>query len=1055
MIRVFLVFTVFTFSLIVNTGAQNHIRFNHLTVEDGLSQSAVTCIFQDKNGFMWFGTQDGLNRYDGYNFKVYKNDPEDSSSLSDNFIFSIYENNSGTLFIETQSGNLHRYNPFKESFTIISPDSINLHKTAMSSVLAVYYDKSNIKWTGGLSQETGLIMENKETGEVKTYKNDPNNKTSLSSNKVYSIFRDSKNYLWIGTFNGLNKLDEETGKFLHFKNNPNDPNSISDNFVWPIFEDSRGVLWVGTVRGGLCKFDLQNNSFINYKNDPANPTSLNDNYIFSIYEDRSGVIWIGTNTGGINYFHPSSQAFEHYVSDAENKNSLSDNDVIAAYVDADGVYWLGTRNAGLDKFDYMRKEFKNYSHDPANSNSLISNSVQSIYEDKSGILWLGSFSSGLDAFDPRSETFTHYTHNPSDSNSLTDNRIYSLVEDEEGNIWIGTYGGGLNKLNPKTGRMSNFQFDENDSTSISSNATWSMAKDQSGKLWIGTGMFGGGVNIFDPDIQKFTNFKNDPNDSTSIGDNNIIRVFNDSKGNMWLGTTQGLSRYNLESNTFKNYREKDGLTNDFIYGILEDDDGNLWISTNNGLSKFNPEDELFVNYYYQDGLQGNEFNQNAYAKDYKTGRLLFGGPNGFNVFHPDNLAENDYLPPIVFTDYLRYNTDDEEGKPILEKGISERDSIFLTYKDNIVTIEFAALSYYNNLENQYKYKLEGFNENWIQLGNNRSVTFTNLSSGDYSLRVIGSNNDGLWNEKGASLFIDVAPPWWRTNVAYTIYGIVFIGILLGIRKFENDRKEQKAHIRETELRMKATEAEKRAIEIESERITKELEEARDLQLSMLPKELPELPNLEIAAFMRTATEVGGDYYDVIVEENGALNVAFGDATGHGLQAGTMVTLMKGFFTSDSSKLGIKEFMNHCSKMIKEIKLGRILMSFTYLKIENSKLYVSSAGMPPIYYYNKSSEVMEEIIMKGMPLGAMLNFPYNVHEKEVNSGDMIMLLSDGIPEQMNKDEEMYDYPRVKDQFVRVTEKEPEEIIDHFIKSCDSWMGDADQADDITIMVIRIK
>jgi serine phosphatase RsbU (regulator of sigma subunit) len=255
--------------------------------------------------------------------------------------------------------------------------------------------------------------------------------------------------------------------------------------------------------------------------------------------------------------------------------------------------------------------------------------------------------------------------------------------------------------------------------------------------------------------------------------------------------------------------------------------------------------------------------------------------------------------------------------------------------------------------------------------------------------------------------------------------------------------------------MKATEAEKRAIEIENERKTKELEEARELQLSMLPKELPELPNLEIAAFMRTATEVGGDYYDVLVEENGTLNIAFGDATGHGLQAGTMVTLMKGFFTSDSSKLGIKEFMNHCSKMIKEIKLGRILMSFSYLKIEDNNLYVSSAGMPPIYYYNKSSEVMEEIVMKGMPLGAMLGFPYNVHEKEVNSGDIIMLITDGIPEQMNTDEEMYDYPRVKDQFVKVAEKAPSEIIDHFIKSCDSWMGEAIQADDITIMVIRIK
>ncbi len=462
-----------------------------------------------------------------------------------------------------------------------------------------------------------------------------------------------------------------------------------------------------------------------------------------------------------------------------------------------------------------------------------------------------------------------------------------------------------------------------------------------------------GVNVFDKSEQTFSHFKNDPKDSSSLVDDNIIRVFKDSKGNIWFGTTKGLCRYYSETNKFKTYREKDGLANDFVYGILEDNNGNLWLSTNNGLSRFNPKTESFRNYYSSDGLQGNEFNQNAFAKDFKTGNLLFGGPNGFNVFNPNSLKDNDYLPPIVFTNYLRYNTDDEEGKPIVEKGISVQDSIFLTYKDNIITLDFAALSFLNNNKNQYRYKLEGFNENWIQLGNNHTITFTNLSAGDYKLRVIGSNNDGLWNNEGATLFIHVSPPWWKTNIAFGIYFIAFFGFLYGVRRVEINRREQKAQIRESALRIKATEAEKRTLEIENERKTKELEEARQLQLSMLPKELPQLPNLEIAAFMRTATEVGGDYYDFIVQDDGVLNVAFGDATGHGLQAGTMVTLMKGFFTSDSSKLGLKDFMSHCSRVIKDIKLGRILMSFSYLKIENNKLQITSAGMPPIYYHNKS------------------------------------------------------------------------------------------------------
>ena len=1033
--------------------SQTNISFNHLSVADGLSQSAVVCIFQDKNGFMWFGTQDGLNRYDGYNFKVFKNNPDETTSLSDNFIFSIFEDESGSLFIETQSGKINKYNPINESFKIVSKNEINLHKVKINSVLAVYYDKSDIIWTGGLSKETGLKMENKRTGETKVYQHSPIDKFSISDNKVYSVKRDSKGSLWVGTVKGLDKLDEKTGKFQHFKNKAGDPNSLSDNWVWPIFEDSKGNLWIGTIKGGLNKFDPETSTFISYKNDSADPKSISDNYIFSIYEDRGGLIWVGTNTGGVNYFDPSSQVFEHYLNIPENKNSLSDNTVLSMCVDKAGNYWIGTRNGGLDKFDYNQKKFANYSHNPANPNSLINNSVQTIYIDKSGTIWVGTFSSGMNSFDPKTGTFKRYVNNPTDPNSLTDNRVYSILEDSKGIIWVGTYGGGLNRLDKKTGKISAFQHDEKNSSSISSNSVWTMIEDNDGKLWLGT--FGGGVNIFDRTKQTFTSFKNDPKDPSSLGDDNIIRVFKDSKNNIWFGTTKGLCRYYRDSKKFKTYREKDGLANDFIYGILEDNNGNLWLSTNNGLSKFNPKNESFKNYFYNDGLQGNEFNQNAYAKDFKAGNLLFGGPNGLTIFNPDSIKDNSYLPPIVFTNYLRYNTDDEEGKPIIEKGISERDSITLTYKDNIVTIDFAALSFYNNFENQYRYMLEGFNENWIQLGSNHTITFTNLSPGDYKLRVIGSNNDGVWNENGTTLFIQVQPPWWRTNLAYALYGIAFLGLLFSLRKFEIDRREQKSRIRESELRIKVTEAEKHTLEIENERKTKELEEARQLQLSMLPKELPQLPNLEIAAFMRTATEVGGDYYDFIVQENGVLNVAFGDATGHGLQAGTMVTLMKGFFTSDSSKLGLQEFMSHCSKVIKEIKLGRILMSFSYLKIDNNKLQITSAGMPPIFYFDNKLNDVEEIIIQGMPLGAMRNASYKLIERELKSGDTLLLITDGLPEQMNSKEEMFDYARVKSSFKDVIHNQPDEIINSLIKAGDDWMSGRIQDDDITFVVIRIK
>ncbi len=1032
--------------------AQNHIAFSHLTVLDGLSQSSVTCIFQDSKGFLWFGTQDGLNRYDGYNIKTFKNDPADSSSLINNFIFSIYEDTSGTLFIENQGGGFQKYNPLKESFVRYPKDSLNLYHIRFSTFGALYIDPTGTQWRGGQGTPSGLQKIDSSTGKTTIYKHDPSDPSSLSNDNVFSIYRDRIGNLWVGTGGGLDKFDEDTGTFEHYRNEPGNPNSLSDNNVWPIFQDSHGILWIGTATGGLNKFNPADGTFISYKTDPSDPTSINDNYILSLYEDRSGMIWIGTNAGGVNYFNPAAQVFSHFIHDPSNENSLSDNRVLSIAASGRGIYWIGTRG-GLNRFDFNKNSFKRYLYDPALKNGISSNSIQSLYEDRSGKLWVGNLRSGLDAFDPSTSKFRNYSNNPANPNSLSDNRIFAITQDKQGLLWIGTYEGGLNSLDPVSGNVVRYMHDENDPGSISSNRVWSLALDKSGQLWLGT--FGGGVNIFDPVTHKSIHLKNDPDDPSSLVEDNVIRIFIDRDDVVWVGTTKGLSRYDRKTKKFRNYREKDGLPNEFIFGIIQANSGNLWLSTNYGLSRFNPQTENFTNFFYEDGLQGNEFNQSAFARDKETGRLLFGGNNGFNVFNPANIQGNTFIPPVVFTEYTRYNTDDKEGKPIFEKGISERDSLFLTYKDNIINLQFSALSYYNNSQNRYKYMLVGFNKNWIQLGNEHTITFTNLSPKKYTLKVIGSNNDGIWNNIGTDLFIEVTPPWWKTKTAYGIYIVIFLGIMYGARRIELNRREQKAEIRENKLRLKASEAEKRAIEAENERKTKELEEARQMQLSMLPKKLPQLPNLEIAAFMRTATEVGGDYYDFIQQDGGPFNIGFGDATGHGLQAGIMVTLMKGFFTSDAAKLELKEFMSHCTAMIKEIKLGRILMSFSLLRILDHKMTITSGGMPPVYYYSKETKQVEEILIQGMPLGAMKKFSYQVVEKDLKPGDTLLLLTDGFPEQMNQNEEMFDYPRVKDKFNEIAECPPDSIIETLVKSADEWMGERIQADDITFIVLRVK
>ncbi|HTY57620.1 MAG TPA: SpoIIE family protein phosphatase, partial [Bacteroidota bacterium] len=498
-----------------------------------------------------------------------------------------------------------------------------------------------------------------------------------------------------------------------------------------------------------------------------------------------------------------------------------------------------------------------------------------------------------------------------------------------------------------------------------------------------------------------------------------------------------------------------GLANDFVFGILEDDHGNLWMSTNNGISKFDPARGTFRNYDEADGLQGNEFNQGAYARDPLTGEMYFGGGNGFSMFQPDSVRDNPYVPPVVFSSFVRYNSDDKKGKPIEERGISVTPVITLSYKDNVATFEFASLNYYNTFKNQYAYRLEGFNETWIQLGAEHRATFTNLDGGTYTLRVRGSNNDGVWNDEGASLRIIVNPPWWKTRWAYGAYAVLFVCALYLIRRFEINRQAQKAQVKESELRAKAAEAEKRALQAENERKSKELEDARQLQLSMLPREIPVLAGFDIAVYMKTATEVGGDYYDFSTGADGALSVAFGDATGHGMQAGTIVTLMKGLFLSDAARFDIQVFFNHCSRAIKEIRLGRLFMAFTLVRLRGDRLSFSSAGMPPVFLYRQNDGSVEEILLKGMPLGAMKSFPYALHEEDLLPGDAVLLLTDGLPEQKDASGEMFDYARVQNAFAEVGERSTDEIIGRLVHEAEGWLRGASPDDDITMLVIKKK
>jgi signal transduction histidine kinase/class 3 adenylate cyclase/streptogramin lyase len=423
----------------------------------------------------------------------------------------------------------------------------------------------------------------------------------------------------------------------------------------------------------------------------------------------------------------------------------------------------------MSRDDRDQKRFTHFVHDPKNPRSLSGKYVTAIYEDRSGTLWIGA--DGLNRFDREKEQFTRFVHDPQNPNSLSSNSVSAIYEDRAGTLWIGTVADALNRFDRDRKQFTRF---------FRTGTVFSIYEDRAGTLWLGTL---GGLRKFDRMQEKFTSFKHDPRNPHSLSDNSVNAIYEDRAGTLWLGTSGGLDRFDREQGQFTHFTEKDGLPSSLILGILEDDHGRLWLSTVKGLSRFDPKTETFRNYDVSDGLQGNEFYE-ASHRSRKTAEMFFGGNNGFNAFHPDSIKDNPYIPPVVITAFKRYNTDQAEGVAIEEKGISEKREIKLSYKDNILSFEFAALSYRNSFKNQYAYKLESFNDNWIQLGTERKVTFTNLDPGKYTLRVKGSNNDGVWNEEGASLKITITPPWWKTWWAYGFYVLMFAGAVFGYIRYK-------------------------------------------------------------------------------------------------------------------------------------------------------------------------------------------------------------------------------------------------------------------------------
>jgi len=797
------------------------IRFKQISLKEGLSQSAVYCILQDKKGFMWFCTQEGLNRYDGYEFKCYKHYSDDLTSISDSYIWCVIEGKSGLIWIGTNDGGLNSFDPTTEQFTSYRHDPNNDFSLSHDYVRTIFEDHEGVMWIG--TYGGGLNTFDPITKRFSHYEYEKDNPKSISNNNVTSIYEDHSGTLWVGTDGGgINLYKRETDRFIKYKHNEKKPNSLSNNNVlcmledrsgtlWIgtqgggldkfdgntgrfehftagegknklshnnvlcLFEDQYGILWIGTEGGGLNTFDRKTGLFTSYIHNAAIPDSLSNDVVRSILEDNSGVIWIGTNSDGLNKYNPRSNQFALYQQNVAATSSLSSNDIRAIYEDKPGVLWIGTYGGGLNKFDPKTKKFTPFKQDTKNPLSLTHNDIRCILEDRSGILWIGTRGGGVNKMvDRKNGRFKYYKNDPSDLNSISNDSIRAIYEDRFGDLWIGTEGGGLNKLIDKNkNHFERYQHDPNNPNSLSNDIVFSIFEDRSGILWIGTRV--GGLNKFNRERDNFTAYKQKEGVKNSLSHNFVLSIYEDRSGILWIGTYGGgLNKMiDREKGIFESYREKDGLPNDVIYGILEDSQGNLWLSTNRGISRFAPLKKTFRNYDVEDGLQSNEFNSGAYLKS-STGEIFFGGVNGFNVFYPDKIKDNFYDPPVVITDFFIANKSMKpkwkDGKSPLNNSITESKEIKLEPQQNFFSFAFSALNYANPNRNKYRYKLDGLDKNWIETDSkNRRATYTNLSAGDYVFRFQGSNKDNVWNEKGASIIVKILPPFWKTRWAYILY----------------------------------------------------------------------------------------------------------------------------------------------------------------------------------------------------------------------------------------------------------------------------------------------
>ena len=829
-----------------SSGQELRYPFQRITAENGLSQATVGTICQDHVGFLWLGTQDGLNRYDGYTFTTFRADREnpnaisgswirvvyqdrqggiwagtrhnglnrfdqstghfqaylhredEPTSLSENEVRAILEDSQGTFWVGTRGG-LNSMNRKKGTFTAYKHDPKNPSSLSHDAVRVLFQDSQGTFWIG---TEGGLNRFNRANHDFQAYLHDPGDDASLSHSMVLSIYEDRENNLWIGTLNGLNRLDRNTEHFQRYQVGEAKPGSQTFPIITSIAQDTLGKLWVGTLRGGLFLMEADESfSHIKHRND--DPKSLSNEDVRSILVDRTGVVWVGTD-GGLNRFDQSNRRFS-IIREAE-EFGLTNPWTWSILEDENGVLWVGTDGHGIDRLDRVNQQSDNFRHIPDDPQSLSHNRIRSLIQDRAGYYWAGTDGEGLERFTCQSDAegklslkVTHFKQGSS-SGGLAGNRVIGLLEDRQERLWVCSLNG-LTRFDRDRKRSHIYRNDPQQANSLPHNETLSILQDRADSIWVGTR---GGLSRLLPEKDHFVHFKFDPNNPRSLSQNVVRCMAVDQEGHLWVGTYGGgLNKMDPETGYFTRYQEKDGLANNVVYGILVAADGTIWMSTNRGLSHLDPKLEKFQNYTTSDGLQGHEFNSGAYFQS-PRGEMFFGGIEGINAFFPERITA-DPIPPNVVLTKIQINNKDMEGIGQQAHRISE---ITLKPYHHSVSFEFAALHYAGSSKNQYAYKLVGFSDQWhYTSADRRFANFTNLKPGPYELQIKASNKDGVWSTDNGQLSIRVEPPLWKTTWAkffYVLFPILLLHLYQRRQKAMRDILEKQVVKRTKELAAKNT-----------------------------------------------------------------------------------------------------------------------------------------------------------------------------------------------------------------------------------------------------------